>query len=392
MGDFYLPAIRIRGYRPFRDVLFRFNPLEVIIGSNGSGKSSLFEFLKFLRNSCLGEIPPEIIPGETSRHIYQKPGPEKLFWNAQIDFQNDIPIFYQGEVEKGEGHPKVLFERILTKKAIDSKSPGGFTFLDFRDGRGLVRDPEDGDFLRKEWILGKNNQLGLGAISDAGLPLLYHLREYIRGWRFYSASGINSRKIRRPVPPVREPVLDEDGSNLSAVIYALKNFHEEAFSDLKSLTRFAIPGFKNIDARLLEGSGEVHGFWQEEGVEDELNFSDLSDGILCFIAWATLCVTPSPPPLICFDDPGQGLHPRTLPVLAGLFEKASERTQVLIATHNSYFMTQFDLESIAIMKKTAGGSVYVNVRNSQTLLNKLHQIDNEELEQMYRADELEGLF
>ncbi|MEZ4527580.1 MAG: AAA family ATPase [Desulfobacterales bacterium] len=392
MGDFYLPAIRIRGYRPFRDVLFRFNPLEVIIGSNGAGKSSLFEFLKFLRDSCYGEIPPEIISGSISQNIYQKPGPARLFWNAQIDYQNRIPIFYQGELEGGSEFPKVLFERILTKKTIDSKTPGGFTFLDFREGRGLVRDPEDGDFLRREWVLGKKNQLGLGAITDAGLSSLWQLREYIRGWRFYNVSHIDTRKMRRPAPRTHEPVLTEDGGNLSAVICSLKTGHPEAFADLKSLTQFAIPGFRNIDARILSGTGEVHAFWEEEGVEGELNFSDVSDGILRFVALATLCVTPTPPPLICFDDPGQGLHPRTLPVLAGLFEKASERTQVLIATHNSYFMTQFDLENIAIIKKTAGGSVYVNVRNSQTLLNKLHQIDAGELEQMYRADELEALF
>ena len=47
MGQYYwLPSIKIRGYRPFGDILFRFKPLQVIVGANGSGKSSLFEFLK----------------------------------------------------------------------------------------------------------------------------------------------------------------------------------------------------------------------------------------------------------------------------------------------------------------------------------------------------------
>ena len=67
-------------------------------------------------------------------------------------------------------------------------------------------------------------------------------------------------------------------------------------------------------------------FWGEEKIETELSLADLSDGTLRFIAWATLCVMPSPPTLICIDEPDQGVHPRTLPILAGLFEKASSKT------------------------------------------------------------------
>ncbi|GBC62615.1 hypothetical protein DENIS_3587 [Desulfonema ishimotonii] len=392
MNDFYLPGIRIRGYRPFRDVLFRFNRLEVIIGSNGAGKTSLFEFLRFLRNACSSEITPDNFFATRSGKIFHKPGDDRLFWNAQIDFKNKIPIFYQAELEGGEGPVKVLFERIITKRSLDERNKGGFTFLDFREGKGLVRDPEDGSFLRKEWDLKKANCLGLGVMMDANLAMLYNLREYVRGWRFYSGSGINSKKIRRSVLAEQSPVLDEDAGNLSTVLFDLMRNHTEAFDDLKSLIQFAIPGFRNLEVRPLGGTGEVFTFWAEEGVETELSFADLSEGILRFIALATLCVMPSPPPLICIDDPGQGLHPRTLPVLAGLFEKASERTQVLLATHDSYFLSQFDLENISVMKKSTGGSVCVNVRHSQALLNRLREADSEELEQMYRADELEAMF
>lgn len=391
MSNFFLPAVRIRGYRPFRDVLFRFNRLEVIIGANGTGKTSLFEFLQLLRDSCNNEIPHEFITGKQGQKVFHQPGENKIFWNVQIDYKK-IPLFYQGEIEEENGLVKVAFERILTKKTLDKKNPGGFTFLDFRNGTGLVRDPDDGDFLRNEWNLGKNNQLGLGAITDANLTMLFKLREYFRSWRFYNGSKFNTEKMRRPVTDTQKHLLDEDAGNLSSILFKLMTDHPEAFADLKSLIQFAIPGFKNLEARQTGINGEVFTYWQEDGVDTELNFSDLSDGILRFIAWSTLCVMPSPPSLICIDDPGQGLHPRTLPVLAGLFEKASERTQVLLTTHASYFLTQFDMENIAILKKTSGGSVYTNVRHSQAILNHLQQIEDEELQQMHRADELEGMF
>ena len=392
MNSFYLPAVRIRGFRPFRDVLFRFNRLEVIIGANGSGKSSLFEFLKFLRDSCHHEIPPEIISDHQRRNIFHSPGPNRLFWNVQLDIQSKGPLFYQGEMEGGIGNVKVLFERIITKQSLDEKSPSGFTFLDFREGKGLVRDPEDGDFLRKEWNLDKEAQLGLGAITDASLTMLFSIREYFRNFRFFSGSRIANWKMRRPTAAHRYATLDEDCGNLNAVLYHMMTEHPESFEDLKSLIRFAIPGFKNIEVRACGTAGEVMTFWQEQDVEADLTFEDLSDGVLWFIALATLCVMPSPSPLICIDDPERGLHPRTLPILAGLFEKAAETTQVLLATHASYFLTQFDLENISLLKKTPAGSTYTSLRSSQAILAKLKQMESDELEQMYRADELEALF
>ena len=58
-----LKSINIKGYRPFKDFSAQLGPLEVIVGANGSGKSSLFEFLSFLRDSLHRDIPPEIVPG-----------------------------------------------------------------------------------------------------------------------------------------------------------------------------------------------------------------------------------------------------------------------------------------------------------------------------------------
>jgi predicted ATPase len=167
--------------------------------------------------------------------------------------------------------------------------------------------------------------------------------------------------------------------------------HADAFEDLKSVIRSAIPGFKNLNVKARGGPGEVIAFWQEDNIDTELTLADLSDGTLRFVAWATLCVMPSPPTLTCIDEPDQGVHPRTLPILAGLFEKASERTQMILATHASYFLTQFDLDNIAVMKKVSGESVFVKVKDAQILLDNLEDFGKEELEMMHRTDELEGL-
>ncbi len=387
----WMPSIRIKGYRPFRDILFRLTPLQVIVGANGSGKSSLFEFLKFLRDACYHEIPPEIISGSIGQQIFHKPGPDKLWWSAEIDLLQKVPLYYQGELMGPVGATKVIFERVITKKPLHEGFDRGYAFLNFQHGRGHVRDPEDKSFKRKEWDLRKPNQLGLGAITDASLITLYNLREHIRGWRFYNSFNINNDKIRKAVPTTQDPVLYEDAGNLSAVLFHLMTEHGDAFAQLKSVIKSAIPGFRNLNVKARGGPGEVIAFWEEENIDTELSLADLSDGTLRFIAWAALCLMPKPPTLICIDEPDQGVHPRTLTILAGLFEKASLRTQIILATHASYFLTQFSLKQIAVTKKIEGESTYVPVSDSKTLIANLEDFGSDELEQMHRSDELEAL-
>lgn len=89
-----LKSIKIKGYRPFRDYLCNLGSLEMLVGANGSGKSSLFEFLRFLRDSLCQDIPPEIIPGSIGQQIFHLPGPPKFWWSIEIDTGH--PIWYQG--------------------------------------------------------------------------------------------------------------------------------------------------------------------------------------------------------------------------------------------------------------------------------------------------------
>jgi predicted ATPase len=392
MGNYHwLPSIRIKGYRPFDDIIIDFDSLQVIVGANGSGKSSLFEFLKFIRDACYQEIPPEIVEGTIGQQIFHKPGPDRVWWSAEVDLREKSPLYYQGELMGPVGSTKVIFERVITKEPLHEQFGTGYTFLNFKDGKGMVRDPKDGQFKRKQWDLKKPNQLGLGAITDSTLVTLFNLREYIRGWRFYNSFHINNERIRRSVPTSQEPVLHEDAGNLSAVLFNLMTEHSESFDELKSVIKAAIPGFKDLNVKARGGPGEVIAFWQEKNIDTDLSLADLSDGTLRFIAWATLCVMPSPPTLICIDEPDQGVHPRTLPILAGLFEKASQRTQVILATHASYFLSQFDLKNIAVMKKEAGKSIFVKVSDSKTLLDNLEDFGRDELEKMHRTDELEAL-
>ena len=396
-------SIKLQGYRPFKDMVARFSTLEVIVGANGAGKSSLFEFLKFLRDSVYQEIPAEIVAGSIGQQIFHRPGPDRFWWSLEVDTNRPVTVYYQGELVGPIGQTHITFERVCTSKPLGPQYSKAYVFMDMHGRKGVMRDPESGGLegvmqdpesgglKRQELDLKSPNQLALSTATNPAMTVLYELREFIRGWRFYSAFNIDNAKIRKSVPTQQEPSLNEDAGNLSAVLFYLMTEHRDAFEELQTHLRSVIPGFRNLVVKARGGPGEVIAFWQESGVDEELSLADLSDGILRFLCWTVLCVMPNPPSLICIDEPDQGVHPRTLPPLAGLFEKACERTQILLATHASYFLTQFEIDRLAVMKKVDGEALFAKPRDAGALVSSLEEFGTEELEAMHRSDELEAL-
>ncbi len=388
--NYRINSVKIEGYRPFKEFRANFGPLEVIVGANGSGKSSLFEFLKFLRDSLYQDIPPEIISGSIGQQIFHVPGPDRFQWDLEIETGSQVPISYQGQLIGPIGRTHISYERVQSLHPLDKKYTNPFIFMDVQLQRGVINN--QGKLEKFQDIaLKRPNQLALSTVTNPVLTTLYDLREYIRGWRFYSSFNVNNAKIRKSVAIEQEPILYEDASNLSSVLHYLMTEHQSAFRDLQDYLRLVIPGFKGLTVKARGGPGEVIAFWQEAGLDKDLSLADLSDGILRLICWTVLCVQPNPPSLICIDEPDQGVHPRTLPVLAGLFENACERTQILLATHASYFLMQFDLSRISVMRKENGEAKFLKPKDSKILQNNLEDFGTEEIEKMHRSDEMERL-
>lgn len=384
----HITSLKLQGYRPFGNFLPHFGRLEVLVGANGSGKSALFEFLKFLRDGLYSDIPPEIVPGSIGQQIFHIPGPERFWWSVEVDFAQKHPVRYQGELIGPIGRTQITFERVITAPPDDSPT---YLFMDMHGRQGVIRDPESRKLMEQEIALARPNQLALSTVTNPAMITLYNLREYILGWRFYSSFNIANSKIRKSVPIEQQPVLYEDAGNLSSVLHYLMTEYPAVFDELQQHLRLVVPGFKRLTVKARGGPGEVIAFWQENGIDQDLSLADLSDGILRLLCWAVLCLQPNPPTLICIDEPDQGVHPRTLPLLAGLFQKASQKTQILLATHNSYFLTQFDLAQVAVMRKENGEAQFIKPIDSQVLVDILEDFGPDEIENLHRSDELERL-
>jgi len=386
-----LQTVAIQGYRPFRDFRAKLGALEVLVGANGAGKSSLFEFLRFLRDGLRDEIPPEIVPGAVGQQVFHSPGTARFAWELTVGFGPAPWVRYEGELLGPVGRPQVIREQVASLAPPTMTPPPPALYMEVEQGQGRLREKQGANGTEQEISLNRLNRLALASVTNPSLRTLYMLREYIAGWRFYGAYSLAGERIRRAVPVQQEPLLAEDGSNLAAILHYLLTEHQPIFEELQQHLRAAVPGFLGLTVKARGGPGEVMAFWREQGVERELSLADLSDGILRLICWMVLCLQPNPPSLICIDEPDQGVHPRTLPILAGLLDKASERTQLLVATHSSYFLTQFDLTQVAVMRKEDGEAEFLKPHDSDILHAMLADFGPDEVERLHRSDELERL-
>lgn len=381
--------IEIQGYRAFRKLTADPKDLTVLIGANAAGKSTLFDFLRFISFAANNPLPPEIDPRSTGRMLFHAGAAERLRFALVIDLSQRKPVQYDVEIAGPIGSPRVTSERLATTEPLSANEKAPFIFLDFHAGRGVVRDQIQRKLTRPEWTV-QPNELALRRALDPTLFTLSSLQAFVTSWRFYSGFDVSgSASVRRPAPTEPNPTLAEDGANLSAVLFWLMTEHGDVWSELETHLRSAIPGFRSIGVKAQGGPGTVIGVWREQGVNGELTLADLSDGTLRLLCWAVLCLSPTPPAVVCIDEPELGLHPRTLPIVAGLLRFASSQSQILVATHSPYFLSQFSLDEIAVMKKEEGQAIFTRPGTSKALRRELEEVGGEALVKLHITDELE---
>lgn len=385
-----IDRIELTGYRPFSGFSAQPQDLTVIIGANASGKSSLFDALRFVSFAASNPLPPEIDPRSTGKRLFHTNGAEQIDLVLVIRHRDAMPLRYEVEIQGPIGAPRVTSEQLTTTELLSADKNARFVFLSFKNGRGVVRDQNERKLRRPEWTVAPN-ELALRRALDPTLVTVSRFQTFLTAWRFYSGFDVSSSAtMRRPVPSEPSPTLAEDGSNLSAVLFSLVSEHPAAWGELETLLRSAVPGFLSLAVKPRGGPGTVMGIWREQGLKDELTLADLSDGTLRFLCWAALCLSPNIPPLICIDEPEIGLHPRVLPVLAGALRLASARSQILVATHSPYFLSQFQLDEIAVMKKEDGKAVFRRPATSEALRQEIEELGSESLALMHISDELEA--
>lgn len=347
-----LQTLAVANYRSIRSLVMPLGQLNLITGTNGSGKSNLYRALRLLAESAQGGIVGSLAreggfsstlwagPESISRNMKKgvvpiQGGPRKEPINLRLGFLTG-EIGYSidlGLPPPPTGGPPTAFShdpQIKLECVWGAPTLRPATLLAERRGPTVRLRGADG-----EWItLGKNlatfeSMLSVMADPERA-PELLNLREEVRSWRFYDHFRADAdAPARLPQIGTLTPVLTHDGRDLAAAIQTIREIGDRPALD--AAVDDAFPGAK-VD---IEFGDRFTLLFSQHGLLRPLSASELSDGTLRYLLWIAALLTPRPPSLMILNEPETSLHPDLLPALARLIEKASKHTQIWVVSHAS---------------------------------------------------------
>ena len=372
-----IEGFRVQNYRALRDTTLGkisyqdkaapLTPLSVVIGRNGSGKSSLFDAFGFVADCLAHDV-------ETACDLKQRGGFERL---RTIGAQGPIKFVIRYREEPGErpftyelainidqsGRPLVESES-LRQRRKGAKHGQPYPFLRLNHGRGEVWAGEwavelasgEEDAAKSAVELTDPRQLGiatLGALKEH--PRIRRFRDFLKSWYLSYFHPDAARKL-----PVAGPQkhLNIHGDNLGNVVQFMERDHPDSFQKILANIAAKIPGLSRISTTVTDDKRVLLKF-NDGAFQDPFFAQQMSDGTLKTFTYLLLLEDPDGPPFICIEEPENGLYHKLLETLANEFRaRATAKkgaAQIFVTTHQPYFVDALTPQEVWMLEKGADG-------------------------------------
>ena len=329
----------IKNFKSIRDLELPLTNLNVLIGSNGVGKSnfiSFFEMTKAIFEQRFGSYTLE--KGGIDNLLYQGRKISKEIYGL-MDFGNTNAFFFN------------------LKPAQSNKG-----YIDYT-----------GDFFNCHSLGGKNYSMWNKTLWDSGVEessliekdervygRAYYTKSYLRSFTVYHFHDTSSSSPMRGQCEINDnSFLRDNGSNLAAYLYMLQQTDEKAFRLIEGTIHSIAPYFKRFNLRPDPVTpSKISLEWEEVNSDMYLNGYSFSDGTIRFIALATLLLQSKLPEVIIIDEPELGLHPAAINKLAALIKRASKSSQIILSTQSTNLVNCFEPENIIVVDREEEQTVF----------------------------------
>lgn len=382
-----LVDLRISHYKSLSDIaLTDIQPVTVLVGCNGVGKSNLADALRFLRDAVVQGLDHAVSTrgGIGLIRQYSPTKPYQIsfdFGFAEDDDEAPTARYQLTLTSLREGNFQVERE---TCKWFENRYISDDQYEFERLSSGLIK-------INGAWT---NHQLpidvlalGFRVTTPSGLlQLASPLIPVISNFRF---SAIYPNTLRQPAPPDTDPILKENGANWASILRNMKKtsrgklaweqvreMMQVVMPQLEDISPVAVGGFILPRFKVRETSGEAHLF----------DPSQISDGTLRILGILLALYQTPHPSLMVIEEPEQTVNPALLAVLADAFRECSERTQILITSHSPHLVDLFPTENIRVVTMQDGETRIAKIRASQQEAIKEHLLS---LEQIMAAEGLQ---
>lgn len=329
-GD-QLSRITISGYKSIKSCDISFGKINVLIGSNGAGKSNFISAFSLLQNVLSKNLQVSVAQSGVNALLYK---------GRKITEEIAFEVFF--------GYNSYGFNLIPTddNRLIFRKEFFGY-HGQWDNESNVARGNSEA-----MWDTGAHNQ-----IDQYVIPILKK-----QNWRVYHFHDTGrSAKVKQEHNISNNKVLQYDAANLAAFLYRLKGNYKRSYDEIVHTIQLIAPYFLDFVLEPQECNEEqIVLKWQQKGCEDIFNASQLSDGTLRFICLATLLLQPYElqPATIVVDEPELGLHPYAITIFAEMVKQLSNKKQIIISTQSVELLNEFDIEDVIVVDRGENGSEF----------------------------------
>jgi predicted ATPase len=331
----------------------------VLVGANGTGKSTLFSLFGFLKDALTENVHVALTKLGGSRGFQEvrtrnTEGPIEIEIKFRKDPRSPLVTYFLALNEENE-HP--LVEREILRYRRGRKGQP-WNFLDFSRGEGkaVINEPDsvknETDLRREDQRLKSPEVLAIKGLAQfQKFPAALALGELIGNWHI---SDFHIQRARPEQEAGYAEHLSKEGDNLSLVTEFLYKRHRDLFERIIEKLKHRVPGITHVEAKTTE-EGRVLLRFQDGAFEDPFLARYVSDGTIKMLAYLVLLHDPAPHPLLCVEEPENQLYPKLLWELAEEFRDYARRGgQAFISTHSPDFLNAAQIEEVYWLVKKGG--------------------------------------
>jgi len=407
-----LRRVHIQGYKSFQNVDLELYPLTLIIGSNATGKSNLFDALRLLSRIVWSRSLQEAFAAHRGDPIeafsYSEGGLEtilqketaRLTIEVDVELSQDIKSRIEQLINRYVSSSNEAVSRRRPKKrgitesllryrigvsinpktgALGVEDEELLGLVETRDGH-LYPNDKAKPFIEKvgdrlylwmegydapvEYEVGLNYAIASQSLYPLYYPHLIALRKELASWQFYYLEPY----LMREASSIREVyTITPLGGDIAAFYWTLQRTRPEQFRNIEKTLQTFIPTIEGIQTEVTK-DGLLRLKVKEDGIEHSVKV--ISEGTLRLLALLAILSPTNPASVVCIEEPENGVHPRRLRHMARLLQNASEKRQIIVNTHSALLFDYFDSKKIRIVQcsKKDGRTHFQVLHRMETLL------------------------
>lgn len=372
--------IKIAGFRRLRNIDLDLRPLCVLIGANGVGKTSFLDVMALLAASAEGKLNAYITEMAGLSTLMTYDYARSLDISLSMQVEGVEPLVYELSMNPTGLAYAIDRERLCQQQK--RKAPKPFIHIDSKGHDIKYYELKTQKLTRPTW---QHNPL---ESSLSQVPKMFKEPELFRralgSSTFYHVLDVAPRSpVRLPQPMRPANLPGQDGEDLVPCLYYLRETDRDRFDAVEDALRAAFPTFERLDFPPV-AAGTLTMAWKDRNFSRPMYAHQLSEGTLRFLWLVTLLQSPQLPAVTLIDEPEVSLHPEMLRILAGLLREASERTQLIVATHSDRFVRFLQPSELVAMDTTEEGDATMTWADSLDLEKWLEEYSLDELWRMGR--------